>query len=831
MTRAIDPVCGMEVDSENAPASYSLRGTTYWFCAVGCQKAFEADPDRFLNSTPNPENMITLQPERPSREVISLQPASVPPVTPSPSRPAEESQTIFLNIGGMSCASCVMNVERALRSEPGVQEASVNFATQEASVRFNPRQTSVAQIEAAVRRAGYTAHPAVSDISSADERLQATKTANLRLKLLIAAALTFPVVIIEMVFMGWKPGNWIALALTTPVVFYCGSSFYSGALAALRRRTSDMNTLIAMGVTSAYIYSAVITVFPESVAAVGAHAHAYFETAAVITTLILLGRLLEAKARGRASLAIKSLMKLQAKTARVIRDGLEVDIPVEDVQVGDHVIVRPGEKVPVDGEIIEGASSLDESLMTGESIPVERSVGDQAVGGAINASGSFTMVAARVGRNTALQQIIDFVRRAQSEKPPIQRMVDRVSSIFVPAVVIFALLTLVAWLVFGPDEARLTHALVAFVSVLIIACPCALGLATPTAIMVASGRGAEEGILFRGGESLEKSGKLDTLVLDKTGTITKGAPQVTACISTGISEGELLRLAAAAERRSEHPIGEAIVSAAVTRGLDIPTPESFHAHSGFGVTVSVEGNEVLLGNSSLMARHGVDISSFTQQAEKLSAEGHTPVFIAIDGKSAGMLAVADTIKEDSRRAVQELFRMGFRIIMLTGDNARTAQTVADQVGIVEVLAEVPPSRKAEQVARLQEDGHKVGMVGDGVNDAPALAQSDLGIAIGAGADVALEASDVTLVRSDLTSVVKAIRLADHTLAIIKQNLFFAFVYNTVAIPLAAGVLYPLTGWMLNPMVAALAMALSSVSVLSNSLRLRRVPLTGDSYTR
>jgi len=794
---AVDPVCGMKVNPDTAAASSEHDGVTYYFCAPGCQRAFARDPSAFLGGK-----------ARACRDDARADAANA---------------VCDLTIEGMHCASCVRSVEKALLALPGVSDASVNLATREARVHYDTQSVDAAALVGAVVSAGYQAALAGAPEAAANQAAEDDPHAR---RFWLALALTVPVAVLEMGFMSWQPGRWISFALTTAVVFWCGREFFSGAAASARRRTADMNTLIATGTLAAYLYSASVTLLPRLPGSLSHGSHTYFETAAVITTLILFGRMLEARARGRASLAIRSLMELQPKSARVIRNGRETDIPVEDVVGGDLVIVRPGEKAPVDGVIVEGASSLDESLMTGESVPVERGVGDTVLGGVLNASGSFTMRADRVGKETALQQIIEIVRQSQSEKAPIQRLADTISSYFVPVVIAIAALTFAAWLAFGPEETRLASALVAAVSVLIIACPCALGLATPAAIMVASGRGASHGILIKGGESLERAGRIGAVVLDKTGTVTTGQIEVTDIIPAASGESEILRLAASAERRSEHPIGEAIVAEAQARGIELDDPEDFHAHTGFGVSAKVGSRRVLAGNPRLMEQSGVDIAGVSAHLQRLSSEGKTPVLVAADGRMEGVIAVSDSPRPDAREAVAALRSMGLRVLMITGDNHAAAARIAQAVGIDDVLAEVAPGGKAREVKALQQKGQVVAMVGDGVNDAPALAQADVGIAIGAGADVALEASSITLIGAGLIGVVEAIRLSRATLAVIRQNLFFAFVYNAIGIPVAAGALYPFTGWLLSPMVAALAMAMSSVSVLTNSLRLRSVRLRG-----
>src|SRR5687768_10005911 len=621
----------------------------------------------------------------------------------------------------------------------------------------------------------------------------------------------------------------VSAVLTLPVLAWSGGQFFESAWNGLRNHNTNMDTLVALGTGAAWLYSTAAVVAPGLFPA--GTTGMYFEVATVVIALILLGQALEARAKGRSSDAIRRLVLMQAKTARVVRGGRELDVPVEQVVVGDTVLVRPGEKVPVDGVLLEGESAVDESVVTGESVPVDKRAGDRVVGSSVNRTGAFTFRAEKVGAETALARIVEMVRRAQSSKPPIGRLVDKVSSYFVPSVMIVAVLTFLAWFNFGPAPA-VNHAVVTMVAVLVIACPCALGLATPISLMVGVGKAAEHGVLIRNGEALETASKLTTVVLDKTGTVTKGRPELTDALPlAGFSEEELLRLAAAADRRSEHPLAEAIVKGARARGVAFGEPSEFVAVPGRGVEATVEGRRVAVGNARLMAKEGVDVSSFGQAAAGLADEGKTAMFVAVDGRAAGVVGVADTLKDDSVEAVRALRALGIEVLMLTGDNERTAQAIARQVGITRVLAEVLPEEKARQVELLQAEGRArgggarlVGMVGDGVNDAPALAQADVGFAVGTGADVAVEAADVTLVGGSLWGVVTAVQLSRRTMRVIRQNLFWAFVYNAVGIPLAAGALYPLAGWTLTPVFASAAMALSSVSVVANSLRLRRVRL-------
>jgi len=711
----------------------------------------------------------------------------------------------------MHCAACARRIETALGSLSGVKEAVVNLATERATVTFDPDRIQTEQLISAVTGLGYGANEVVETLQARDKEKVAREREIRRqtARFVFAAVLSFPLILamfVHVLDLGvgrFLLNPYLQFALATPVQLIAGWQFYRGSYHALRSGAANMDVLVALGTTAAYVYSAMITFFGDGAV--------YFETSALVITLILLGKLLETIAKGRTSEAIRKLIGLQPRTARVVRNGHEIDIPVEQVVVGDIVIVRPGERIPVDGVIVEGASAVDESMITGESVPMDKAVGDEVIGATINKQGSFKFRATKVGKDTVLSNIVRLVEEAQGSKAPVQRLADKVSGYFVPAVVAVAILTLIISYALG---ASFTEALIRFTAVLVIACPCSLGLATPTAIMVGTGKGAEKGILIRSGEHLEKAHKIDTVVLDKTGTVTKGEPEVTDVIEIGQKREDLLSLAAAAERNSEHPLAAAIVRHAQSEGTDIPPAESFEAIPGRGVKASIQGKQVLVGNVRLMADLEIDTSAVSQQLDRLEAQGKTAMLVAVDRQIAGLIAVADTVKETSGAAIDALKKMGITVYMLTGDNERTAKAIASQVGIDKVLAEVLPEHKADQIEKLRSEGKCVAMVGDGINDAPALAVADVGIAIGTGTDVAIETADITLMSGDLRGIVAAIRLSRQTMRIIKQNLFWAFAYNTIGIPVAA------LGY-LSPIIAGAAMAMSSVSVVSNSLRLRK----------
>jgi len=732
---------------------------------------------------------------------------------------------IDLAVTGMSCASCAGNVEKALRGLSGVREATVNLATGRATVLFDPRHISRAELVRAIRDAGYGVAVTAEEAGAGAER----EYRSLRASVMWGGALAL------LIFLGsmrhwfpWMPAflqnDYVLWALATPVQLVLGARFYRGAWSALRHGTANMNTLVAVGTSAAYLFSVVATVLPGFFRGAGVEPEVYFDTSAVIIVLVLFGRLLEARAKGKTSDAIRRLMGMRPRTAHVLGEEGEREVAIEEVRAGDVLVVRPGEKIPVDGLILEGRSSVDESMITGESLPVDKGPGDEAVGATLNKWGSFRFRAVRVGADTTLAKIIRLVEEAQGSKAPIQRLADVIAARFVPAVIAIAVLAFVVWALAGP-EPGLVRALLNFVAVLIIACPCAMGLATPTAIMVATGRGAERGILIRSGESLETVHKVDTFVFDKTGTLTNGRPETTDVLAAGgFGREAVLKLAASVENGSEHPLGQAVVRRARAEGIPVEVAADFRALEGMGVEGVVAGKRVLVGSLKLAETEGIDVASLAAKAGGLAGEGKTVAFVAVDGEPAGLLALADTLKPGARAAVDSLRRSDRRVVMLTGDNALTARALAAEAGIDEVQAEVLPGDKAEVIRRLQAEGRRVAMVGDGINDAPALVQADVGLALGTGTDVAMASADITLISGDLGTVVAAVELSRRTIRTIRQNLFWAFVYNVVGIPVAAGALYPFFGILLNPMIASAAMAMSSVSVVGNSLRLRRAKI-------
>ncbi len=735
-----------------------------------------------------------------------------------------QEETTFL-ISGMTCAACVRRIERAIKKAPGVLEASVNLATEKATISYIETLTDQTKLKNTVRSAGYEIiETDTTDAKLCEKDREAAIEATLKKKVSVAASLTLA--IFAVMHLGPRfgltenLGQMLQFLLATPVQFWAGWPFYRGALGAARHRTSDMNTLIAVGTSAAYFYSVVAVIFPESLAYEGIGTAVYFDTSAAIITLILLGRLLEHRAKRKTSDAITKLMGVQAKSARILReDGEENEIPLAEVVVGNRVVVKPGEKVPVDGEIIQGYSSVDESMITGESLPTEKGVGDPVVGGTMNQTGRFVFVAKQVGAEMALSQIIRMVEEAQGSKPPIAKLADKIASVFVPTVIGIASISFLIWYFIGPEPV-LTHALFTAVAILIVACPCALGLATPTSIMVGISRGAETGILIKSGEALQNAHQITAIVFDKTGTLTHGKPVVTDLISPSGDTKKLLFFAASAEKSSEHPLAEAIVNQAKKETMTLADATHFEALPGKGIRAEIEGKNVRLGTARWFRSEGIQTAALEKEAERLAESGKTPLFVSLDAKMLGIIAVADTVKKEAKAVVASLHKIGLKVLLLTGDQKKTAQAIAKSVGIDQIIAEVLPDEKADQIARLQKEGHRVAMVGDGINDAPALARADVGIAIGTGTDVALAAADMTLVGGKLTGIPTAIRLSRATIKNIKENLFFAFIYNIVLIPIAAGVLYPLWGIRLSPILGAAAMGLSSVSVITNALRLR-----------
>ncbi len=884
-----DPVCGMDIEEQSAFAARNMDGTTYYFCSQDCVDKFDANPKKFVHPSNDTQPIVSsattgvnpklagslhvelpivdldcatcaLTTERVLDSLDGVQKANVnfatakAHVTYDPKRVSlpdmehaikQAGYTVGgaktqIGIQDLRCASCVNFIEETLQATPGVLKASVNVATQQANIEYLPGVTTLANLRRALESTGYkTVEPSKGmPPEDAERAARLAEYLNLRNRFVFAAILSAAVLVLT--YAEFIPVlqtiptqiNWIILfVLTTPVLFWAGSRFFVGAWSAFRHHAADMNTLIALGTGAAYLYSTVATFLPGVLPA--ALRAVYFDTTAIIVALILLGQMLEARAKGQTNEAIRKLMGLQAKTARVVRDGEEVDIPIEEMLVGDVVIVRPGEKIPVDGIVREGTSTVDESMITGESLPVSKKLGDEVIGATLNKTGSFRFQVTKVGKDTALSQIIQLVQQAQGTKAPIQRMADVISGYFVPTVILIAIWSFALWFIFGPQP-QFVHALVSAVTVLIIACPCALGLATPTSIMVGTGKGAENGILIRSAEALETAHKLSAIVLDKTGTITKGKPELTDVVEAGswkleigksnlqplMSNLQLLALAASVEKSSEHPLAAAIVEGARARGITLADATDFDAVPGHGVIAMVEGRRVLLGNVKLMAQNKIALGDLDIAARHHADDGKTPMYIAVDGEAAGIVAVADTVKDDSREAIARLKQLGLEVVMITGDNQRTADAIARQVGVDRVLAEVLPEDKARNVQMLQREGKVVAMVGDGINDAPALAQADVGFAIGTGTDVAIEASDITLIKGSLMGVVVAIELSKATMRNIKQNLFGSFIYNTLGVPVAAGVLYPFFGILLSPIIASAAMAMSSVTVVSNALRLR-----------
>jgi len=874
-----DIVCGMDIDPQTAFAVREHMGRKYYFCSENCVKQFDANPHLYevekqlagsVTTGFNPDlplerielPVVRLKQEgQPASQIIKTalikisgvekvivnQKEGVAVVDYDPKIVkildiVEALKKAGYHVGGaqtrigienLLCASCVRFIEEELAATPGVLLANVNLATQEATVEYLPEQTSLRQLNAAIENWGYKPRPPASE-EPVDKQETAHQQEYRRLmnRFWFAAIISLPVLITAYpkfipIVRDWSMETlrlaWFGAAiLTLPVLLWSGSDFFSGAWAALKHRAANMNTLISLGTGAAWLYSTFAISFPQIFPE--GTSEPFYDVVAVVIALVVLGQALELRAKGRTSEAIKKLMSLQAKTARVIRAGQEMDIPVEEVLVGDTIQVHPGEKIPVDGIILEGSSAIDESMLTGESLPVAKKPGDEVIGATLNKTGAFKFRATKVGKDTALAQIVKMVQDAQNSKAPIARLADSISSYFVPIVMILAIFTFVIWFDFGPQP-QLVYALVTAVSVLIIACPCALGLATPMSLMVGIGKGAENGILIRSGEALQTAQAIKTVVLDKTGTITKGKPELTDVIVSDQwlaknSQEEEIRLAASVETVSEHPLAEAIVEGAKSQGVILSEPEAFEAVPGHGVIATVQGRQVVLGNLMMMKRQEISLDDLVSKAEILANDGKTPMYIAVDGQAVGIIAVADTVKEDSAEAIVALHKMGIEVVMITGDNRRTAEAIARLVGVDRVLAEVLPEDKAHNIHLLQNKGKKVAMVGDGINDAPALAQADIGLAIGTGTDVAIEASDITLIKGSLKGVVTAIEVSRATMGNIKQNLAGAFIYNVLGIPVAMGILFPFFGLLLSPLLAGAAMAFSSVTVVGNANRLR-----------
>jgi P-type Cu+ transporter len=743
--------------------------------------------------------------------------------------------TATFQLRGMSCAACANGIEDAIRSVSGVSECNVNFGIEQASVTYDPRKTDLNAIQAAVDAAGYSAQPIqeqdlLTGDADAERQTRQTESRDLQRKVWTGGVISAILVIgsipamtgLQIPFIPmWLHNFWLQAILTAPVQFWCGKSFYVNSWKALKRHASTMDTLITLGTSAAYLYSLFVTLFPGILIAQGLEPSVYYETAAVVITLILLGKLFENRAKGQTSEAIRKLMGLQARTARIVRNGQEMEVPIAEVQLGDVILVRPGEKIPVDGQVIEGNSTVDEAMVTGESMAVKKQIGDEVIGATINKTGSFKFRAMRVGKDTFLAQIVKLVQQAQGSKAPIQKLADQVTGWFVPVVIAIAILTFILWYNF---IGNVTLALTTTVGVLIIACPCALGLATPTSILVGTGKGAENGILIKGADSLELAHKLQTIVLDKTGTLTQGKPTVTDFVTVDgtadSNEIKLLQLAASVERNSEHPLAEAVVQYAQSQQAELTDVREFEAIAGSGVQGYVLDKLIQIGTQRWLTELGIETQALATQRDQLEYLGKTVVWMAVAGKVQSIMGISDALKPSSASTVHTLQKMGLEVVMLTGDNRQTAEVMAREVGIIRVLAEVRPDQKADTVSKLQAEGKIVAMVGDGINDAPALAQADVGIAIGTGTDVAIAASDITLISGDLQGIVTAIQLSRATMHNIRQNLFFAFIYNVAGIPIAAGILFPFFGWLLSPIIAGAAMAFSSVSVVTNALRLR-----------
>ncbi|OGO13650.1 MAG: ATPase [Chloroflexi bacterium RBG_13_66_10] len=888
-----DPVCGMEVDPAAAFAVRQYKGQTFYFCSEKCVKSFDEDQGRYAGpasaTTGVPEVATsTVRLELPARGLsrsggpalaqalrslagvgnatVKVRSGRVT-VDYDPERVRvsdlieairsagfnTDGQSVRLKVSGLYCAECVARIEDALESVPGVYEATMNAATNEVRVEVSPSIGDLGLLTQAVESAGPYKATRAAEASEPEQDKEAAamekEYRSLMRKWWFGAAVGVPTMILSYpwlfpILRDWFPRGspqlgylWYPMGLLSlAVLVFSGSQFFKGMWEGLKHRSANMHTLIALGTGVAWVYSTIALLFPQIFPS-AEFTEVYYDVTVVVTALVVLGLAMELKAKGRTSEAIKKLIGLQAKTARVVRDGKELDIPVEEVLVNDIVVVRPGEKIPVDGEVVDGQSAVDESMITGESLPVSKKVGDEVIGATINKTGAFKFRTTKVGKDTALANIIRLVQDAQGSKVPIQRIVDRVSAYFTPSVMILAILGFVVWYNFGPSPA-LTYALIVAVTTMIIACPCALGMATPMSLTTGIGLGAQNGILIRSGDALQTAERLNAVILDKTGTITYGQPSLTDLVlAPGQNEEELLRLAASVEKSSEHPLALAIVEGAQARGLPLGEVKSFEAIPGHGVSAVVDGRRVLIGNLKLMDREGIGLGdpstgsrrpgvlpggqSLEAQSRSLADDGKTPMYVALDGRAGGIIAVADTVKDDSKTAIAAMKEMGLEVVMITGDNERTASAIARQVGIDRVMAEVLPQDKAFNVQKLQLEGKKVGMVGDGINDAPALAQADIGLAIGTGTDVAIEAADITLIKGSLMGVVTAIQISKATMRNVYQNLFGAFIYNSAGLPIALGVLYPFLGILLSPLLAALAMSFSSVTVISNANRLKR----------
>ncbi|MCI0531950.1 MAG: heavy metal translocating P-type ATPase [candidate division Zixibacteria bacterium] len=874
-----DPVCGMEVDEKSSEHKLRFQDKEFYFCQNTCKENFQKDPESFLHAgvsaagsmTDEPKPGFSLPDFRTRYKKINLKipgivnssgaadfeekTAHIPGVVESEFNLADKTavvtidtnqttlpqvvrqiqqsgfhpvvETAAIAIEGISCASCVEKIEKKVKTLPGIINFGVSLATEQGLAEFLPPYTSTAEIKQAISKAGpYRAtEPGPEHIHEHDMGEKAVS--NLRRKLFVSVILTSLILVFSFNQMlpFLQPVDktvWplLSFLLTTAVLFYCGGQFFVGFWKGLLRFSADMNTLVAVGTFSAYVYSLTATFYPQFFQAVGGRPEVYYDTAAVIVTLILLGRYFELKAKGRTSDAIKKLIGLQPKTAIVIRSSAEVEVPLSEIFKGDVVVVRPGDKIPVDGRIIDGNATIDESMVSGEPAPVEKKAGDMVIGGTLNHTGYFRFQAVKVGQETFLAQMIRLVQQAQGSKAPIQRLADRIAGIFVPVVIAIAVLTFIIWWQLGPSPS-LNFALLTFVAVLIIACPCALGLATPTAVMVGTGRGAELGILIKDGVTLEISEKINTIVFDKTGTLTKGKPQVFDVVPLSpFTPEKVLALGASAETGSEHPLAKAVVSEAREKGLELQHPTHFQAVPGMGVRAEIAEQEILLGSWKMMRKFEIDFTRAAKEIDRLYQEGATTLLLAVDKKAAGIIALKDTLKPEAKELCQKLQKDGLEVIMLTGDNQKSAKTIAAEAGIEKVLAEILPEEKVGEIKRLQREGKKVAMVGDGINDAPALAQAEVGIALGTGTDIAMEAANISLIKNDLNGVRTAMQLSHRTVSTIKWNLFWAFIYNVIGIPIAAGALYPAFGVLLNPVYAAFAMAFSSVFVVTNSLRLK-----------